>query len=174
MHSHEYTQAKHIINTLLNARESVLYTHSETPNHFAPMLAFLTNTYSRDKNISIYTGTTKPTNAMVLAINKLSVDAQFFSHMTDTLAEQHRLLFSTSLNVNHAKLWINFSATPHPTDPLIFNLLLIGFPLLVFIIVWGCFLEGIREVSAFGQAFVKGIFQHATVMHPIFGFLMQI
>ena len=34
--------------------------------------------------------------------------------------------------------------------------------------------EGIQEVSAFGQAFVKGIFQHATVMHPTFGFLMQI
>ena len=35
-------------------------------------------------------------------------------------------------------------------------------------------LEGIQEVSAFGQAFVKGIFQHATVMHSTFGFLMQI
>ncbi len=34
--------------------------------------------------------------------------------------------------------------------------------------------EGIREASAFGQAFVKGIFQHATVMHSTFGFLMQI
>ena len=35
-------------------------------------------------------------------------------------------------------------------------------------------LEGTREASAFGQAFVKGIFQHATVMHSTFGFLMQI
>ncbi len=35
-------------------------------------------------------------------------------------------------------------------------------------------LDGIREASAFGQAFVKGIFQHATVMHSTFGFLMQI
>ncbi len=34
--------------------------------------------------------------------------------------------------------------------------------------------EGTREASAFGQAFVKGIFQHATVMHSTFGFLMQI
>ena len=35
-------------------------------------------------------------------------------------------------------------------------------------------LEVTREASAFGQAFVKGIFQHATVMHSTFGFLMQI
>ena len=35
-------------------------------------------------------------------------------------------------------------------------------------------LDGTREASAFGQAFVKGIFQHATVMHSTFGFLMQI
>ena len=34
--------------------------------------------------------------------------------------------------------------------------------------------EDIREVSALGQAFVKGIFHHATVMYTAFGLLMQI
>ncbi len=140
VYTHEKMQANHALGTILSAREALLYGRAQKKQHFTPMFTFLTNTYNQNTNISIYTSPHKPTDAIGLPASKLSIDRYTFNKMTQSLIHKGNISFSTPILLKQRQTWVVFAATLTPIHTLSFYLLLIGLPLLVFIILWACFL----------------------------------